>query len=513
MSGPLFLTVDGWQVTGLVRWGTSLARRLTRREGVDGGKWLEKQASFHRASPAPRSVYPPSRMALPGEIAVLANVPRLPSPVYLFLAFLAAGTTLAQSTIPNNPGTKPTVAIRNATIVPVTSAPIARGTIVFANGKITAIGAGASVPAGATVIDGTGLFVYPGMIESGSTVGLVEIDTLTGTVDTAELGDFNPNARAAVSLNPHSELIPVTRVNGVTHVVTTPEGGIVSGQSALVQLAGWTPSEMVVKSPAAMHLRFPRLRGAPFEGLSFDEDAEKDRRKDYTKSLDRLRDLFRDAQAYAKAQAARASDTKVQRFDRDLVLEALVPVVEGKVPVVLHAHQARDIKAALEFSDEFKLKAILAGGNDVAHVIPELKKRNVPVLLGPILALPQREDDPYDLLFTNAKTLHDNGIAFAIQGSDAHNTRNLPYHAASCAAFGLPKDVALKSITLFPAQIWGVADRLGSLEVGKEASLIVTDGDPLEIRTNVKRVYIAGEEISLDSRHTLLNDKFSKRPK
>jgi len=429
----------------------------------------------------------------------------------IVFAVLVAGNALAQSTILNNPGAKPTVAIRNATIVPVSSAPIANGTIVFTNGKITAIGASAEVPAGATVIDGTGLFVYPGMIDSGSSVGLIEIDAVAGTVDTTELGDFNPNARAAVAINPHSELVPVTRVSGVTHVVSTPEGGVISGQSALVQLAGWTPAEMVVKSPTAMHLRFPRLRGAPFEGLSFDEDAEKDRKKDYTKELDKLRDLFRDAQAYAKAQSARASDRNVMRFDRDLVLEALVPVVEGKVPVVLHANQARDIKAALEFSDEFKLKAILSGGNDVARVIAELKKRSVPVLLGPILALPQREDDPYDLLFTNAKTLHDNGIAFAIQGSDSHNTRNLPYHAASCAAFGLPKDVALKSITLFPAQIWGVADRLGSLEVGKEASLIVTDGDPLEFRTNVKRVYIAGEEIPMDSRHTLLN--FSKRPK
>jgi imidazolonepropionase-like amidohydrolase len=451
--------------------------------------------------------------------SALANVPRLPSPVYLpvylslLIAFFVATTAFAQSTIPNNPGVKTTVAIRNATIVPVTSAPIPNGTIVFSKGVITAIGANAAIPAGATVIDGTGLSVYPGMIDSGSSVGLVEISSVAGTVDTAELGELNPNARAAVAINPHSELIPVTRLNGVTHVVSTPEGGVISGQSALIQLSGWTPEEMVVKSPVAMHIRFPRLRRRPFEEVSPDEEAEKDLRKNYTKQIDDLRDLFRDAQAYAKVEAARTSDPKVQRFDRDLVLEALVPVVEGRVPVMMHAEQARDIKAALELADEFKLKVILAGGDDVARVIPELKKRNVPVILGPILALPPREDDPYDLLFTNAKTLYDNGIAFAIQSGDAHNTRNLPYHAAACAAFGLPKDVALKSVTIFPAQIFGVADRLGSLEVGKEASLIVTDGDPLEIRTNVKRVYIAGEEIDMESRHTLLYEKFSKRPK
>lgn len=433
--------------------------------------------------------------------------------VFITLALLFTLSLHAQSTIPNSPGTKPTVAIRNATIVPVTSAPIVRGTIVFANGVITAIGTDVAIPSGATVIDGTGLSVYPGMIDSGSSVGLIETDSVSGTVDTSEMGELNPNAQAAVAINPHSELIPVTRVSGVTHVVSTPEGGIISGQSALIQLAGWTPSEMVVKTPVAMNIRFPRIRSAPLVDAPLDEEAEKERTKTYKRDLDRLRDLFRDARAYAKATAARTSDPKIRRFDRDLVLEALVPVVEGRVPVVMHANLARDIKAALEFGDEFELKVILSGAQDIARVLPDVKRRNIPVLLGPILALPAREDDPYDLLFTNAKTLYDNGIRFAIQTSDSHNTRNLPYHAASCAAFGLPKEEALKAITIYPAQIFGVADRLGSLEVGKQANVIITDGDPLEIRTNVKRVFIAGQDISMDSRHTLLNEKFENRPK
>jgi imidazolonepropionase-like amidohydrolase len=426
----------------------------------------------------------------------------------LALTLLATTALLAQSTIPNNPGVKATVAIRNATIVPVTSAPIPNGTIVFANGVITAVGANVPIPAGATVIDGTGLSVYPGMIDSGSSVGLIEIDSVPGTVDTSEIGDLNPNAQAAVAINPHSELIPVTRVNGVTHVVSVPEGGIISGQSALIQLAGWTPPQMVVKSPAAMHIRFPRLRGAPLVEVPQEEEAEKERRKGYTKDLDRLRDTFRDARAYAKASAA-----GTRRLDRDLLLEALVPVVEGRVPVVMHANQARDIRAALEFADEFELKVILSGAQDVARVVAEVKRRNIPVLLGPILSLPQREDDPYDLLFSNAKVLYDNGIQFAIQTQDAHNTRNLPYHAAASAAFGLPKEEALKAVTIYPARIWGVADRLGSLEAGKVANVIVTNGDPLEIRTTVSRVFIAGEEIPMESRHTLLNKKFENRPK
>lgn len=427
------------------------------------------------------------------------------------LACVMALPLFAQSTIPNSPGVAPTIAIRNATIVPVTSAPIANGTVVFSDGVITAIGRDAAIPADAKVIDGTGLSVYPGMMDAGSTVGLVEIDSVPGTVDTAELGEFNPNAAAIVAVNPHSEVVPVTRVNGVTHVLTVPGGGIVSGQSAVIELAGWTPEEMLLKTPAAMHIRFPRLRSRPLVD-SPEEEAEKERQKSYTKSVDDLRELFRNARAYAKATGARTADARVRRFDRDLVLEAMLPVVERRMPVVMHAELERDIRAALAFADEFELKVILAGAQDVARVIDEVKRREIPVILGPILSLPQREDDPYDLLFTNAKVLHDNGIRFAIQTSDAHNARNLPYHAASTAAFGLPKDEALKAVTLYPAQIFGVADRVGSLEVGKRANLFITDGDPLEIRTTVKQVFIGGQEISMDSRHTLLYEKFLRRP-
>jgi imidazolonepropionase-like amidohydrolase len=432
-----------------------------------------------------------------------------------FLAALTAVLALplfAQSVIPNSPGKKPTFAIRNATIYPVTSAPIANGTIVFSNGVITAVGANVAVPADATVIDGKGLSVYPGLIDSGTEVGLIEVNAVPGTVDTSELGDINPNAATIIAVNPHSNVIPVTRVNGITTVIAAPSGGIVSGEDALINLAGWTPQEMKVKAPVAMHLNFPRVRSAAFDEQPQEEEAAKEAQKNYTSQVDKLRDTLRDAQAYAKASAARTKDANVKRFDRDLVLEALVPVVEGREPVVIHADSARDIRAALKFAAEFKLKVILSGAQDVAKVLPELKKGNIPVILGPILDLPNREDDPYDLVFTNAKTLYDNGIRFAIQSGDSHNARNLPYHAAACAAFGLPKDVALKSITIAPAEIFGVADKLGSLEVGKMANVIVTDGDPLEIVTHVKRLFIGGEDISLDTNQTLLYEKFRARP-
>jgi imidazolonepropionase-like amidohydrolase len=428
------------------------------------------------------------------------------------LAMLIASSALAQSVIINSPGKKLTVAIRNATIVPVSSATIPNGTIVFSNGIITAVGATAQIPASATVIDGTGLFVYPGLIDAGSHVGLEEISAVPGTVDTAELGDINPNARAEVAVNPHSNVIPVTRVNGITSVVTEPEGGIISGSSAMINLAGWTPQEMTLKAPLAMHIHFPRLRTNAFDEQPQDEEAAKEASKNYTKQIDKLRDVFRDAQAYSKASFARAQNASIKRIDRDLILEALVPVVEGREPVVMHANLERDIRAALKFADEFKLKVILADAEDVARVITELKSRNIPVILGPILSLPPREDDPYDLIFSNAKTLNDAGIPFAIQSQDAHNARNLPYNAAACAAFGLPKDVALRSITLAPAQIFGVADKIGSLETGKLANIIVTDGDPLEIVTHVKHLFINGEEITLDTNQTLLYQKFKSRP-
>lgn len=430
-----------------------------------------------------------------------------------FLAVaLVATSAFAQSVILNSPGKKGTFAVRNATIVPVTSPSIANGTIVFSNGVITAVGANVAVPANATVIDGTGLFVYPGLIDSGSHVGLEEISAVPGTVDTAELGDINPNARAEIAVNPHSNVIPVTRVNGITTVVTEPEGGIISGSSAMIQLAGWTPQEMTLKAPLAMHIHFPRLRTSAFDEVPQDEEAAKEATKNYTKQIDKLHDTFRDAQAYAKVAAARTNHSEIKRIDRDVILEALVPVVEGREPVVIHANLERDIRAALKFADEFKLKVILADAEDVARVIPELKSRNIPVILGPILSTPPREDDPYDLVFTNAKALNDAGIPFAIQSQDAHNARNLPYQAAACAAFGLPKDVALRSVTIAPAQIFGLADKIGSLETGKLANIIVTDGDPLEIVTHVKHLYIGGEEITLDTNQTLLYEKFKARP-
>lgn len=430
----------------------------------------------------------------------------------LALAFLLfASTAVSQSTILNNPGVKETVAIRGGTIHTVSRGDIANGTIVIQNGVITLVGdAGSAVPPNARVIDASGLHVYPGMIDSGTNLGLTEISSVRGTNDVSEVGDFNPNARVHTALNPHSNLIPVTRANGVLLALSQPEGGIVAGSSAVIRMSGWTPQEMTVKAPAAMHIRFPAARRQV--SLQRDEDVEKEQRKGYERRVDSLRDLMRDAQAYLTAIDA-AGKPRTARTERDLVLEAMVPLLRGTVPAVLHADRENDIREALEFADEHKLRVILSGGHDVQKVIGELKKRNIPVLLGPILALPQNEDDPYDLLYTNAKALHDAGVPFAILSSDNHNARNLPYHAAASAAFGLPKEIALRSLTLSPAEILGISDRYGSLDVGKSATLFLADGDPLEIRTQIRGIFIDGEQIPLDTRQTELYEKFLNRPK
>jgi imidazolonepropionase-like amidohydrolase len=418
---------------------------------------------------------------------------------------------LAQSIIPNNPGTRETVAITNATIYPVTAAPIPNGTIVFSDGIISAVGAGITIPGGARVIDGSGLSVYPGLIDSGTRVGLTEVSSVRGTNDVSETGDINPHARVAVALNPHSNVIPVTRANGITYVVSRPQGGLISGQSALIRLAGWTPQEMTVRDSLAMHISFPEVR-VPSVARTEEEREEREARRTYDRQLDRLRETFRDARAYSRALAARRDGTTTARLDPNLRLESMVPVVEGVIPVVIHANRAADIRAALSFAEEMEVRMILSGGADVQQVIPELRRRNTDVILGPIWSLPLREDDPYDTIFANAAALHQAGIRFAIQTNDAHNVRNLPYQVASAAAHGLPREEALRSITIRPAEIFGVADRIGSLEAGKAASLIVTNGDPLEIPTRIHHLFIDGEEISLDTYHSLQYQKFLGRP-
>jgi imidazolonepropionase-like amidohydrolase len=403
------------------------------------------------------------------------------------------------------------IAIRNARIVTVTGAVIERGTVLIRDGKIVEVGARVAAPSNARVIDATGLSVYPGLIDCGTSLGLTEIGSIQETRDTTELGDFNPHMRAIVAVQPHSELIPVSRANGITTAITRPGGRLVSGQAALINLDGWTWQEMTVKAPAAMAMEYPRAprgRGAAFAQAEAGANIQQQRERQLTS----LRQKLEDAQAYAKAKDARAADKSLPPRAVDHVLEALIPVVKGELPVLMVANSERDIKGAIEIADKYKLKLIISGADDAWKVASQLKEKNIPVIIGPVTDLPNNEDDDYDLNFSHAAKLHKAGVRFAFQTADAAYARNLPYQAGTSAAFGLPKDEALKAVTIYPAQIFGVDKLLGSVEAGKMANLIVTDGDPLEFKTNVKYMFINGKPVDLSSRHTKLYDKFKNRP-
>jgi imidazolonepropionase-like amidohydrolase len=387
----------------------------------------------------------------------------------------------------------------------------APGTFVISQGRITAVGTTATAPAGAQEIDARGLNVYPGLIDAETNLGLAEIESgAPGTIDVAEVGDYNPNAQAWVAVNPHSSHVEVTRVAGVTTVLSMPRGGIVSGQAAVINLSGTTQRELAMVQTAALVIDFPRVGGFQFgppQPISPDAISTRDRR------VDELRRLLRDAEAYGKAQDAYARDPKnIPRPETDLILAALVPYVRGERPVMFHADRERDIRAAVNFAQEMKLKPVIFGGSDAWKVASLLKERNVPVVVDSIWGLPLREDDPYDTLYENPAKLAAAGVRFAIStGDSGAHVRDLPFQTGMAVSFGLAHDEALKSITLYPAQILGVADRLGSIEVGKIANLVVTDGDILDARTNVRHLFIGGRQIPLVSRHTVLNDAFKDR--
>ncbi|MCA1850755.1 MAG: amidohydrolase family protein, partial [Acidobacteria bacterium] len=336
-----------------------------------------------------------------------------------------------------------------------------------------------------------------------------------GTVDTAEVGEMNPNVRALVAVNPHSAHIAVTRANGVTSVVTMPTGGVISGQAAFVNLNGTTPREMAVVPQAALVITFPRAAvGGGFGGGGGQQSTSLAQALEAAgRQVEQLRKLLRDAEAYGRAHDAYARDRSLPRPAEDVVLASLVPYVRGERPVIMRADREREIRAAVRFAEEMRLRPIILGGDDAWKVAGFLKERNVPVIVPGVLDLPNREDDYYDTNYANAAKLQQAGVRFSISsgftGSETNSqVRNLPFSAGMAAAFGLPRDEALKAVTLYPAQIMGVADRVGSIEVGKVANVVVADGDILEARTRVRYLFIEGRQLPLTSRHTELYEQF-----
>jgi imidazolonepropionase-like amidohydrolase len=411
-------------------------------------------------------------------------------------------------------------AITHAKIFTLAGAAIEDGTIVIHDGKIAAVGANVNVPAGAQMIDGKGLQVYPGLFDPVTQMGLSEISAVRATVDTTETGSFNPDVVAATAILPSSAHIPVTRAAGITEVLVAPASGgfdsggassLLGGQASAIYLTGWTIDEMAIKKNAAMVIDWPQIatRSFDFSTFSIKEKPYTDAKKEYDKQVEQLADWLEQARHYAQLLQNPSGVT----MERDVKLEALAPVVRGEMPVLVFADKEREIRNAVEFCDKQKLKMILAGGSEAWKVKDLLRSKDVAVILRPTLAEPGEEDDPYDRLMTQPAELLAARVKFAFGSFDNSFARRLGQQAANAVAYGLPYEEALKAVTLYPAQILGLDAQLGTLETGKSASLIVTNGDPLELTTEVRYLFIKGQLTSMDNKHKDLYEKYLNRPK
>lgn len=406
------------------------------------------------------------------------------------------------------PAARP-ILLSGADLVTVSHGVIPRGELLIVDGRIAAIGPRVDAPADAVRIDLAGKRVYPGYIAADSVLGLTEIESVRATNDMAETGAINPNARALAAINPDSELLPVARANGVlsAHVVPQPgEAGVLSGQSALVSLDGWSWEDMAVRAPVGVHLYWPALDVPDWAPVEYAARARE--------SVERKQ----------KALAAAFADVRIYRVSRDagtlrapdLRWEALAPVLQGTQPLFIHADRIVQLREALAFVERERIaRPVLVGGSDAWRIADVLAARRIPVILGSAHRLPQRRWEGYDVAYSSAARLARAGVTFAIANAAtpmaAANERNLPYQAASYAAYGLGREAALRAITLTAAEILGVADRLGSLDVGKDATLFVADGDALDIRTRVERAWVGGHEVSLETRQTRLHDRYRSK--
>jgi imidazolonepropionase-like amidohydrolase len=422
----------------------------------------------------------------------------LSSFVLLGIALLAPSPALAWN--PEIPGAlqKKPVAIVGATIYPMVGDVIESGTILFQDGKISAVGTEVQLPDDCRKISGKGLRVYPGLFDSYSQIGLTEVNSTRATVDHRELGQMNPNVQAHLAVNPDSEIIPVTRANGILLALSAPTGGRISGQSAVLQLDGWTFEDLTLQANVGLHVRWPGQGAIANFGASSGGGGD---------ASASMRTYFKKVEDYRAARTDGAHPI-------DLKLEAMLPVLTGKLPLIVHADSARTIQSAVAFCAEYKLRMILIGGYDAEHCAELLKAHNVPVVIAGVHRLPMRRSDPFDAAYTLPERLRQKGVTFCIAGVErfgAPNVRNLPYQAGTAVAYGLPEDEAMKAITLRPAEIYGVADRVGSLQVGKDATLIVTNGSPLETPTRVLHAFVQGRDVSLNNRHTRLYRKYRAR--
>jgi len=399
------------------------------------------------------------------------------------------------------------IVLKGGKLLTISHGVIENGALVMEGGKITAIGTAASVkaPHNAKVIDIGGMTVYPGLIDSETSLGLTEISAEAMTNDRIELSDeIMPHMHVYDAFHAESELIPVTRLNGITNAIVAPDSeDTLPGQDSFVQLAGASASEMLLVRDIAMPLNFTgtQRRNESFEKMKFPGTR--------MGMAAQLRQAFLDAQDYQqkaaeyekkKADAERDKKSPPSAPKRDLKLEALLPYLEGKKTIVLAAEGASDLQTAVGLAREFNLKFVL---NHISHsrsVLDYVASLKVPAIVGPIYETP-KDYERFDAVYSLPAELYKRGVKIAFASFDAHNARNLPYQAGFAISFGLPPDEALKAITLNAAEIWGVADQLGSLDTGK----------PLDVKTDVKRVFIGGQEVPMTSRQTRLRDEYAAK--
>jgi imidazolonepropionase-like amidohydrolase len=426
------------------------------------------------------------------------------------LALGFAAGLFAQSPVPTPAPAPKTFSIVGATIHPVSGPDIPSGTIVVRDGKIVSVAAGSAPLSGAPVVDAAGRHVYPSLFPPLTGLGLSEIANIRATVDQSEVGDLNPDVRASVAVNFDSELLPVARSGGILVAGVSPTGGLVSGAVAAMKMEGWTREDATLKDPAAITVQWPELAidRSPAARVS-----AKAQEKERDEKVEKLKNVFRDAKAYAKAMEA-AGQPGVPRHAVDVQLTALVPAVQGRIPVVVVAQRLAQIRDAVQWGKEEGLRIVIWGGADAWRMADDLAKAQVAVVVDSPMDLPRRDDEPYDTAFANAGKLARAGVTvlFNDGGDDPSNVRHLPHDVATAVAFGFPREKAVAAMTLEPAKLLGVGDRVGSLEAGKDATFILTDGDVLDLRSRVVGAYLDGRALDLTDKQKRLYEKYRNRP-
>jgi imidazolonepropionase-like amidohydrolase len=422
----------------------------------------------------------------------------------LLLALLALPViSQAQDQLLDDGSLKPyagTFALTNANLYTVTNGVMENATLLIKDGMIAEMGKNVSIPSDAEVINCQGKWIYPGMFDAGTRLGLVEVNSVPETQDNQEIGNVKPHVKALTAVNPNATAIPVTRVSGVTTVLTAPSGGLIPGQAALINLVGYTPNQMHAGFSGIM-MNFPSMARRGFR----DNRSEADIKKDAERTIKDINDMFDRAALYRVNEEAGTA-----RFYPEM--EALAGVEKGEIALIIEVNGAQDILAAIEWVKSRKIpNAILSGVSEGWRVADEIAASNIPVLVGPVITTPSRQSDRYERAYANPGILSKAGVKLAIRTGDTENVRNLPFNAGFAVAYGMDKEEAIKAITLYPAEIFGVADRMGSLEKGKSATLFVTDGDPFEHKTQISHVFIDGYNVPMISRHTRLYNEFLER--